>query len=308
MCSVIKGDNISKWYGNILGLSEISIDISGGIQGLLGPNGAGKSTLIKILTGQLKPNIGKIEIFGENVFNNYEIFQRIGYCPEFDAYYRDVSGWEFIHFKSALFGYGTKETKERAYAAIEKVGLSDSMNRKITEYSLGMRQRLKFASSIINDFDLLILDEPLRGVDPLWRIKIISMLKKFESAGKTIIVSSHILTEIESLTNNVILIHQGKVFAHGDIHEIRDLIGSHPHKVSVVCDKTRELTKKMIGDKLLLSIQFLDNESKVIFETDKRDKFFDSLTSTVSSSGINVTEITSPDDNLQSVFDYLIGG
>jgi len=307
MDPVIKADNLSKWYGNVLGLSEISVDISSGIQGLLGPNGAGKSTFLKILTGQLKPNIGEIRIFGEPVFNNHELFRRIGYCPEFDAYYREVSGWEFIRFKSALFGYGKKEAEERAITALEKVGLTDSKDRKITGYSLGMRQRLKFASSIINDSDLLILDEPLRGVDPLWRIRIIKMLKEFEEEGRTVIVSSHILAEIESMTNNVILIHQGKIFAHGDIQEIRDLIGSHPHKVSVVCDNTRGLAKQMIGDDLLLNIQFIDPEQKVIFETDKRDRFFETLTSTVSRSGILVSEITSPDDNLQSVFDYLIG-
>lgn len=304
---VIKGDNLSKWYGNVLGLSEISVEISSGIQGLLGPNGAGKSTFLKILTGQLKPNIGEIRIFDEPVFNNQKIFHRIGYCPEFDAYYREVTGWEFIRFKSALFGYDKKETIDRALKALEKVGLTDSKDRKISEYSLGMRQRLKFASSIINDSDLLILDEPLRGVDPLWRIKIIKMLKEFEAEGRTIIVSSHILAEIEALTNNVILIHQGKIFAHGDIQEIRDLIGSHPHKVSVVCDNTRGLAKNMISDGLLRNIQFMDSENKVIFETDKRDRFFDTLTATISGSGINVSEITSPDDNLQSVFDYLIG-
>ncbi len=304
---VIKGENLSKWYGNVLGLSEISVEISGGIQGLLGPNGAGKSTFLKILTGQLKPNIGKITIFDEPVFNNHEIFHRIGYCPEFDAYYREVTGWEFIRFKSALFGYDKKETIDRALSALEKVGLTDSKDRKISEYSMGMRQRLKFASSIINDSDLLILDEPLRGVDPLWRIRIIKMLREFEEEGKTIIVSSHILAEIEAMTNNVILIHQGKIFAHGDIQEIRDLIGSHPHKVSVVCDDTRGLAKKMISDDLLRNIQFMDSEHKVIFETDKRDRFFDTLTATISGSGISVSEITSPDDNLQSVFDYLIG-
>ncbi len=307
MGMVIKGENLSKWYGNVLGLSEISVEISSGIQGLLGPNGAGKSTFLKILTGQLRPNIGEIQIFGEPVFNNQNIFHRIGYCPEFDAYYREVTGWEFIKFKSALFGYDKKETIDRALKALKKVGLTESKDRKISEYSLGMRQRLKFASSIINDSDLLILDEPLRGVDPLWRIKIIKMLKEFESEGRTIIVSSHILAEIEALTNNVILIHQGKIFAHGDIQEIRDLIGSHPHQVSVVCDDTRGLAKKMIGGELLRNIQFLDSENKVIFETDKRDRFFDTLTSTISGSGIKVSEITSPDDNLQSVFDYLIG-
>ncbi|MEN8221776.1 MAG: ABC transporter ATP-binding protein [Acidobacteriota bacterium] len=304
---VIKGENLSKWYGNVLGLSEISVEISSGIQGLLGPNGAGKSTFLKILTGQLKPNIGEITIFGEPVFNNHDIFHRIGYCPEFDAYYREITGWEFIRFKSALFGYNKKETGDRALKALEKVGLTDSKDRRISEYSLGMRQRLKFASSIINDSDLLILDEPLRGVDPLWRIKIIKMLREFEEEGRTIIVSSHILAEIEAMTNNVILIHQGKIFAHGDIQEIRDLIGSHPHKISVVCDDTRGLAKKMISGDLLRNIQFMDSDKKVIFETDKRDRFFDTLTATVSSSGINVSEITSPDDNLQSVFDYLIG-
>jgi len=305
--TVIKAENLSKWYGNVLGLSEISVDISSGIQGLLGPNGAGKSTFLKILTGQLKPNIGEIRIFDQPVFNNHELFHRIGYCPEFDAYYREITGWEFIRFKSALFGYSKKETEERAANALEKVGLSDSKDRKISEYSLGMRQRLKFASSIINDSDLLILDEPLRGVDPLWRIRIIKMLREFEEGGKTIIVSSHILAEIESMTNNVILIHQGKIFAHGDIQEIRDLIGSHPHQISVVCDDTRSLAKQMISGDLLLNIQFVDQNNKVVFETDKRDRFFDKLTYTISNSGINVSEITSPDDNLQSVFDYLIG-
>ncbi len=307
MAVVIKGENLSKWYGNVLGLNEISVEISSGIQGLLGPNGAGKSTFLKILTGQLKPNIGNIRIFGEPVFNNHNIFHRIGYCPEFDAYYQDVTGLEFIKFKSSLFGYPEKEAGERALNAIAKVGLTDSKERKITEYSMGMRQRLKFASSIINDSDLLILDEPLRGVDPLWRIRIIKMLKEFEAEGRTVIVSSHILAEIEAMTNNVILIHQGKIFAHGDIQEIRDLIGSHPHQVSVVCDDTRGLAKKMITGDLLRHIQFMDSENKVIFETDKRDRFFDTLTATVSDSGINVSEITSPDDNLQSVFDYLIG-
>ena len=162
---VIKGDNLSKWYGNVLGLSEISVEISSGIQGLLGPNGAGKSTFLKILTGQLKPNIGEIRIFDEPVFNNQNIFHRIGYCPEFDAYYREVTGWEFIRFKSALFGYNKKETEERALKALEKVGLTDSKDRKISEYSMGMRQRLKFASSIINDSELLILSYRLRKVE-----------------------------------------------------------------------------------------------------------------------------------------------
>ncbi len=307
MGPVVKSVNLSKWYGNVLGLSEVSVNISGGIQGLLGPNGAGKSTFIKILTGQLIPSIGEIFVFEEPVFNNNNLFKRIGYCPEFDAFYKDVSGFNFIRFIAELNGYKNKEAEHRAEAVIEKVGLLKSKDRLISEYSLGMRQRLKFASSILHDFDLLVLDEPLRGVDPLWRIKIIKMLKDFESEGKTILVSSHILSEIESMTNNVILIHQGKIFAHGDIQEIRDLIGSHPHQISIVCDEIRKLAKKMTDNVFLKNIRFIDDEHKVVFETEKRDRFFEILTNIVSESEFNVKEITSPDDNLQSVFDYLIG-
>jgi len=303
---VIKGENLSKWYGNVQGISEISLDIRKGIQGILGPNGAGKSTFLKILTGQLKPNIGNIKIFGEPVFNNHKLFFDIGYCPEYDAFYREVTGWEFILFKSRLFGYSEKEAVKRAEAAIENVGLSESKNRLISEYSLGMRQRLKFSSAIINDSKLLILDEPLRGVDPLWRIRIIKMLKEFEKQGRTIIVSSHILSEIESMTNNVILIHQGKVFAHGDIQEIRNLIDSHPHKIAGVGDKPRFLAEKMVPFDFILNIQLKDKEGKIIFETDKRDLFFDSLMKIIADSEIDISEIISPDDNLQSVFDYLI--
>jgi len=225
--TILKAENLSKWYGNILGISEISADISPGIKGLLGPNGAGKSTFLKIATGQLKPNIGRIEIFGEPVFNNHHLFNRIGFCPEYDSYYQEVNGWEFMLFIAKLHGFKSKKAAEMAEAAIEKVGLLESKDKLISAYSMGMRQRLKLASSIIHNPDLIILDEPLRGVDPLWRVKIINIIKNYKNEGKTIIVSSHILPEIESMTNDIILIHQGKIFAEGDIQEIRSLIDIH---------------------------------------------------------------------------------
>jgi ABC-2 type transport system ATP-binding protein len=172
---------------------------------------------------------------------------------------------------------------------------------------MGMRQRLKFASSIIHEPDLLILDEPLRGVDPLWRINIIKILKEFESKGKTVIVSSHILSEVESLTNRVILIHQGKVFAQGDIQEIRGLIDSHPHKISIQCNNPRELAREMIFYDFVKNILFNDKEQKIIIETDNREHFFSKLMETIVKTDSDIREIISPDDNLQAVFDYLIG-
>lgn len=307
MKPVVKAENLSKWYGNVLGISDISLEITPGIKGLLGPNGAGKSTFLKIIGGQLKPNIGSICIFDEPVFSNHHLFSRIGFCPEFDSYYQEVTGWEQVIFMARLHGFNTGDAVEKSRIAMEKVGLYEVKDRFIRTYSLGMRQRLKFASSIVHEPDLLMLDEPLRGIDPLWRVKIIHMIKEFEKQEKTIIVASHILPEIEAMTNDIILIHQGKVFAQGDIQYIRDLMDSHPHMISVRCDQNRKLASLMINQKNIRNIHFEESDKKVMFNTDNRDQFFDLLNHLVVEHDLMVEEISSPDDNLQAVFDYLIG-
>ncbi len=307
MEQVVKADNLSKWYGNVLGISEISLNLGGGIFGILGPNGAGKSTLLKILIGQLKPNIGSAKLFGEESFSNENLFKKTGYCPEFDTFYRGTSAYSFLCFKAKLHGFMGKNSGKMAKKALAKVGLEKEGDRLITEYSMGMRQRLKLASSIIHEPQLLILDEPLRGVDPLWRINIIRMLKNLGKEGKTVIVSSHILSEVESLTNSVIMIHQGKIFAQGDIQELRNMIDSHPHKISIECNSPRRLAKEMISDGFVKNVAFVDSENRVTIETDNRDNFFTRLMEAIVKTGIEIKEITSPDDNLQAVFDYLIG-
>ena len=307
MSIVLKADKLSKWYGNILGISEISVQVSPGIQGLLGPNGAGKSTFLKIASGQMQQNLGQITIFGEKVYNNHTLFNRVGFCPEYDSYYKEVNGWEYIEFLAKLHGFKGKKATDKAGIALDRVGMADNAKKKISAFSLGMRQRLKVAASIVHDPDLWILDEPLRGIDPMWRVKIIKLIKEFESAGKTVIVSSHILPEIEAMTNNITLIHQGKIFAHGDIQEIRDLIDRHPHQISIQCKSPRLLAEKLINHEFVLNVQFNDGDNKVVIFTNHRDKFFDSAMQIVVDHKIDVEEITSPDDNLQAVFDYLIG-
>ncbi len=304
---VLQAEDLSKWYGNILGISEISLQLPRGVHGLLGPNGAGKSTFLKIASGQLKPNIGKIKVFDQPVFNNPEIFHKIGFCTEIDCYYRGVTGWEFILFLTRLRGFGKSRVENKALEAFERVGLIDSKNKLISAYSMGMRQRLRIAASIIHEPDLLILDEPLKGVDPLWRVKIINLIKEYKDNNKTVIVSSHILPEIEAMTNNITLIHQGKVFAHGDIQEVRDLIDTHPHQISVVCDKPRELAKLLIKEYNILNINLDDEANRCVFQTTQRDQFFNRLMKEIVTKNFQITEITSPDDNLQAVFDYLIG-
>jgi ABC-2 type transport system ATP-binding protein len=307
MNPVIVADKLSKWYGNILGVSEISLRISPGIKGLLGPNGAGKSTLLKILTGQLKANIGSVTIFGEPVWNNHALFRRIGYCPEFDSYYTEMKGGEFVQFLAELAGLDRAASAQRTTAALEQVGLLENRDKAIKAYSFGMRQRLRIAASIVHDPELLLLDEPLRGVDPLWRIRIIRLIKEYEKAGRTVIVSTHILPEIEAMTRDIILIHQGKVFAEGDIHYIRNLIDSHPHQVYVRLAHARELARELAGHEFVSSLEIDKDNRGITFKTSQRDPFFDFLTRYIADRQIAVEEISSPDDNLQAVFDYLIG-
>jgi len=305
--AVINAEYLSKWYGNVQGISEISLEIVPGIKGLLGPNGAGKSTFLKILCGQLKPNIGTIRIFGETVFSNHSLFSRIGFCPEHECFYRGNTGWQQVLFMAKLHGFNKKEAAEKTEAAIDKVGLLESKDKLIREYSLGMRQRLKFATAIVHEPDVLLLDEPLKGIDPLWRVKIVQLIKEYAKSDKTIIVASHILPEIEIMTDDIILIHQGKVFAQGDIHYIRDLMDKHPHMISVECSQNRKLAAMMIDKEYITNFQFHPDSNKVTFNTNQRDRFFDLLNHLIVEHDLDIEEIFSPDDNLQAVFDYLVG-
>ncbi len=302
---VIKAVNLSKWYGNVLGISEVSVDINKGVVGLLGPNGAGKSTFLKILAGMLKPNLGKIMIKGKNILKDRELYKIIGYCPETDSFYMEMTGFEFIFSLLKLYGFSKNESKILAEAAIEKVGLIARMNDSVTTYSLGMRQRLKFAQSIAHEPEIMIFDEPLRGIDPLWKSKLIDLIKEFKENGKTIIVSSHILPEIESITENIILIHQGKIFAEGNIHYIRDLIDTHPHMISIISKDNRELASVLIKENFVSDISF--KEKKIIVKTDNRELFYNHFMRYIAENNIEIFELTSPDDNLQAVFDYLVG-
>jgi ABC-2 type transport system ATP-binding protein len=306
MSAVIETNKLSKWYGNVLGLSDVTLQIEPGIIGLLGPNGAGKSTFLKLITGQIKPSIGQVTISGQRVRNNYALFSRIGFCPEQDSFYEGMTGWEFLTGLLKMQSFSEAEVRTRAEKVLEIVELRGDKDRLIRAYSRGMRQRLKFAQSIAHDPDIIILDEPLSGMDPLGKRKIIRLIKEYKG-GKTIIVSSHVLPEIEALTRNIILIHQGKVFAKGDIHYIRDLIESHPHMISIKCANPRGLASQFLGEEYVLKVHFGPDPRALLVETNNRDKFFGLLLSLLVKNRVEVEEITSPDDNLQAVFEYLVG-
>jgi ABC-2 type transport system ATP-binding protein len=303
----VRADKLGKWYGNVLGLSDVTIEIGPGITGLLGPNGAGKSTFMKLITGQLHPSIGTVTIGGRAVWNDAEMFRRIGFCPEQDAFYEDTTGREFLTGLLSLYGFPADEVRERAQSALAFVELLDDQDRLIRGYSRGMRQRLKIAQAVAHEPAILILDEPLNGLDPLSKRKVIKLIKDYRTEGRTVLVSSHVLPEIEALTKSIVLIHHGKILAQGDVHYIRDLIDAHPHVVAVKTSNARGLAGRIVGEADVLSVRFDEKEGTVLFETRNRDRFFDRLTRLAADRGFDIEEITSPDDNLQSVFDYLVG-
>jgi ABC-2 type transport system ATP-binding protein len=303
--ALVAADHLSKWYGQVIGLNDVSVAVPTGITGLLGPNGAGKSTFMKLVTGQLKPSKGALTVFGEPIWQNPAIYYRVGFCPEQDAFYDRMTGLEWVTALVRLNGVSEAEAQAMAARAIEAVELTDAANKKIGAYSKGMRQRIKMAQAVAHDPELLILDEPLSGMDPIARRRTIRMIKDWGRAGKSVIVSSHILHEIESMTSNILLINQGRILAEGNVHQIRDLIDEHPHTVHIRADQTRALAREFLGFDDVLSLKF--EEGAVVVQTGRPDAFYARLTDLAASGAHGaIHEVTSPDDNLQAVFQYLV--
>ena len=253
---IVTAEQVSKWYGQVIGLNDVTVNVPPGITGLLGPNGAGKSTFMKLITGQLRPSKGAVKVLGEPIWRNPHLYFQIGFCPEQDAFYERMTGLEWVTALVRLNGLGEKEAVDAATRALTTVDLMEAAGKKIGAYSKGMRQRVKLAQAIVHDPDLLILDEPLSGMDPLARRKSIRLIRDWARAGKSIIVSSHILHEIESMTGNILLINNGRILAEGDVHHIRDLIDEHPHTVYVERDDPRGLAREFLTRDDVRSLKF----------------------------------------------------
>jgi ABC-2 type transport system ATP-binding protein len=304
---ILTAEHVSKWYGQVIGLNDVSVSVPPGVTGLLGPNGAGKSTFMKLITGQLRPSKGDIKVLGEPIWRNPHLYFQIGFCPEQDAFYERMTGLEWVRALVRLNGLSDKDANDAAHRALTAVDLVEAMNKKIGAYSKGMRQRVKMAQALVHDPQLLILDEPLSGMDPIGRRKTIRLIRDWGRAGKSIIVSSHILHEIESMTSNILLINNGRILAEGDVHQIRDLIDTHPHTVYVRAADPRRIARRFLDDTGddVRSLKF--EEGAVVVETGKPDLFYARLTEMAASGEYGaIDEVTSPDDNLQAVFQYLV--
>jgi ABC-2 type transport system ATP-binding protein len=303
--TVIATEHLSKWYGQVSGLNDVTVVVPSGVTGLLGPNGAGKSTFMKLVTGQLKPSQGQVRVLGEAVWGNPKLFLRVGFCPEQDAFYERMTGLEWVTALVRLSGFPPADAAAVASRALETVDLLDQADKKIGAYSKGMRQRVKLAQALAGDPELLILDEPLNGMDPIMRRRTMQLIRDWGREGRSVLVSSHVLHEIESLTSNVLVINNGRIVAEGNVHQIRELIDEHPHTVFIRAQEPRALARDLLAEDGVVSLRF--EPGALVVETSRPDAFYARLTEMAARGAAGaIEEVTSPDDNLQAVFSYLV--
>ncbi len=303
--NVVQVDNCSKWYGHVLGISDVTWTLRGGIVGLLGPNGAGKSTLMKLMAGLLRPSRGSLAVYGKNPFEDVAVRRRIGYAPEHEKTWDELTALELVTVMAKLAGVPANRATTEAKDAIAQMGMTEAMNRRVKGFSKGMRQRTKLATAIAHDPDFILLDEPLTGVDPIARVDIVERIRKLADAGKTIVVSSHVLYEIEALTSEIVVIYRGQVLAEGNVYEIRKLIDRHPHRIRIECDQPRQVAAALATADHVARIVF--ERHGILIETRDPDRCYDQLAAAVLDNNIAVSALTSPDNNLGAVFDYLTG-
>jgi len=294
----------SRWYGPVIALNDVTVEIPTGVTGLLGPNGAGKSTFLKLAAGQLRPSQGEVRLLGRSAWGSPEVFHRVGLCPESDAFWERLTGLQFVMTLLRLTGYDERECLHRGENALHQVDLLDAKNRRIGGYSKGMRQRVKLAQAIAHDPEVLLLDEPVAGMDPVNRRRVIELVRRLGRESRTVIVSSHILHEVEAMTRRVLLVHNGRILAEGDVREIRDLLDEHPHTVSLRARDPRRLAAAIVGWPSVLSFAFGAEGEWLTVQTSRPDEFYGALHEAALEAG--VVEMYSPDEDLESVFRYLV--
>lgn len=303
MTAMIQATSLSKWFGEVVAVNNLDLNIEEKITGLLGPNGAGKSTFIKLALGLYKPSRGSVLVFGDKPRNNMNVLRRIGYCPETDNFFENASGFEFVYHLNKYWGMGRKQARIAAENACELTRMTARMHDPIDTYSKGMRQRIKIAQALSTNPELLFLDEPMNGLDPRGRDEMYALIQALADAGMTVVVSSHILYEIERITDSVALIFKGSLLAQGHVREIRNLIDKHPHAIRVQCTSPRQMAAPFIANCDITSVDF--EENAFVMRTRDPNQCYEMLNEMMLRGENNIRAIECADDSLQSVFDYL---
>lgn len=295
---------VSKWYGPVLGLSEVTLDVGPGITGLIGPNGAGKSTLMKLATGQLRPELGQVRVCGRRAWTA-AAKGHVGFCPENDVFYEEMTGRDFVRAMTRLCGYSKHDAHARAEHALQAVGMADRADRKLKGFSKGMRQRIKLAQALVHDPDLLILDEPMNGVDPVGRLELSSLFRSLGQRGKALLISSHQLDELEKLTDRMVIIARGMLVASGTLAEIREKLSDLPLSLRVDCDQPRRLAADLLYLPDVLGVELTGAQSVVVRAHHPR-RFLAAFGAFLVDRKLPIQRLESLDASTQAVLTYVL--
>jgi ABC-2 type transport system ATP-binding protein len=300
-------DDVSKFYGEILGVNRVNLQIAPGITSLVGPNGAGKSTLMNLMTGLLRPTKGTIKILGISVDDPERLFRKVGYCTQFDSFPRGITGREVLVSFLLVAGFKRKQANELSQVALERVNLVEAADRKVAGYSKGMRQRIRLAQAIAHEPVVLILDEPLNGLDPMVRSETIALFRKLAADGLHLIISSHILHEVDMMSDRVVLLNNGYIVAQGNVHGVRDEMEEHPMQILIRCDNPSKLASFVFAQDHVVEARLNEDRGGLFIKTRDADRFYLLLNQAVANGEINIESVAPVDDDLSAVYQYLIG-
>jgi ABC-2 type transport system ATP-binding protein len=299
--------DVSKFYGEVLGVNRVHLDLDPGLIGLVGPNGSGKSTLMHLMTGMLRPTNGEMSILGLTPDRPEEFYRQVGYCTQYDSFPTGATGFGFLRHALDLHGYAPDEVEQRSWEALERVGLADAAHRKIASYSKGMRQRIKLAHAHCHDPRVLVLDEPLNGLDPMGRAEMIELFRELAREARHVVVSSHILHEVDLISDSVVMIHGGSIVAEGSIRAVRGEITSQPIQVLIRCDRPQIVAARLFEFDHVVEARILPEDEGLLVGTRDVDDLFTQLTGIILETGVTVETVMPADETVHAVYDYLIG-
>ena len=299
-------ENVSKFYGDVLGVNRVTLTFEAGITGLVGPNGSGKTTLMNLATGLLRPTQGRVRVLGVRPNRPEKMFSRVGYCTQFDAFPAGMSGHQFIYSYLRVHGFPHRRAEELTAKALDTVGLTDAARRRVAGYSKGMRQRARLAQAISHEPQVLVLDEPLNGLDPMARAEVIAIFQDLAAQGRHLIISSHILHEVDMISDRVVLLSSGYVVAEGEIHGVRDEMEDHPIQVLVRCDKPARMASRLFEQDYVVEASLHDDRRGLMVRTRDPDRFYAFLNDVVLEEEVRVETVTVADSDVRAVYQYLI--
>jgi len=300
-------DNVSKFYGEVLGVNRIHLAIPPGLTSLVGPNGSGKTTLMNLMTGLVQPSGGSIRVLGISPDRPEELFRRVGYCTQYDSFPRGLTGRQFIESFLRIHGLDAARARALSDVALERVGMTAAAGRRIAAYSKGMRQRIKLAQAIAHEPSVLVLDEPLNGLDPMARAEVIALFKDLAKEGLHVVISSHILHEVDLISDRVVILNYGYVVAEGEIHGVRSEIEEHPMQVLIRCDRPALLASRVFELDSVVEARIHNDKHGLLVSTRDADRFYLLLNRVILENGLSVESVAPADDDVHAVYQYLIG-